>query len=156
DGVGSVRGMRQWFTGLYLQDDWQARPGLTLNLGLGWDRSSVPTEVNGKFVNIRNRTDTSPTTGDPFWLGNKANLATRFGFAGTPFASGKTSVRGAIGMFYVPTDPGVWFRAMARMAPLFAEYQFNKPSGFPDPLAAIKAGTSGSGTQNFGTVYVFS
>ena len=158
-GRGSVRGMRQWFYALYLQDDWQVKPGLTLNLGLRWDDSSVPTEVNGLIVNLRQRADSAPTVGDPLWKGKPGNLAPRFGFAWAPFANGKTSVRGGWGLFYVPLDPGVWFRSMARVAPLFPEFDFsiatNSPvvSTFPDALAAIQAAIAN--LSPFGTVFVF-
>ena len=157
-GVGSVRAMRQWFYSLYVQDDWQVKPGLTLNLGLRWDDSSVPTEVHGWIANLRHREDLAPTIGDPFWKNKPGNLAPRLGFAWTPLASGKTSVRGGWGLFYVPLDPGVWFRSMARVAPLFPEYDFsiaaNAPAvtTFPDALAAIAASTLGT---PYGTVYVF-
>jgi hypothetical protein len=157
-GRGSVRGMRQWFYSLYVQDDWQVKPGLTLNLGLRWDDSSVPTEVNGLIVNLRQRADTEPTVGDPLWKNKPGNLAPRLGFAWSPFVNGRTSVRGGWGLFYVPLDPGVWFRSMARVAPLFPEYDFAIPANradmigaFPDALAEIRA----AAINNFGTVYVF-
>ena len=151
-GAGSERGMRQWFYAWYLQDDWQVKPRLTLNLGLRIDRSSVPTEVNGLIANIHHREDREPTVGGDYWKATGFNVAPRFGFAWSPFGGSKTSVRGGVGMFYMPVDPGVWFRAMARVAPLFAELQFTSPVGFPDALAAIRAASAAS----FGTVYVFS
>ena len=158
-GRGSVRGMRQWFYSLYAQDDWQVRPGLTLNLGVRWDDSSVPTEVNGLIANLRHREDPATSVGDPLWKNKIGNLAPRLGFAWTPFSSGKTSVRGGFGLFYVPLDPGVWFRSMARVAPLFAEYDFQIAANdaaagtFPDAAAAIEAALRTRAP--FGTVYVF-
>src|ERR1700676_4556396 len=47
-------GLRQTLFGLYIQDDWRARPNLTLNLGLRWEMITVPTEVQGKLATLFN------------------------------------------------------------------------------------------------------
>jgi len=149
-GSGSYRGMRQSFWGLYLQDDWQVMPRLTLNLGVRLDAFTVPTEVNGLLVNLRHRDDPKPTIGDPYWKKNSfADYSPRFGFAWTPFAGGRTSVRGGIGVYYLALDPAVWYRGLARMAPLFPEYNFANPKNFPDALAAIAAASVTSFGQAF-------
>jgi len=57
-GTGyTPRGLRQTLFGAYLQDDWRWRPNLTLNLGLRYEMVTVPTEVQGKLVNLLNITD---------------------------------------------------------------------------------------------------
>ncbi len=54
------RGLRQTLFGAYFQDDWRWRPNLTLNLGLRYEMVTVPTEVQGKLVNMLNITDPLP------------------------------------------------------------------------------------------------
>ena len=57
------RNIRQSLFGLYIQDDWHMRPSLTVNLGMRYEMTTVPTETDGKFVNLRNITDPLPVCG---------------------------------------------------------------------------------------------
>jgi hypothetical protein len=75
-GSDNFRGSRQNLLGLYLQDDWNIRPGLTFNFGLRYEMINTPKEVNGKVSNIRDISEThvaavTPATmdiGDPYFL----------------------------------------------------------------------------------------
>jgi hypothetical protein len=103
------RGMRNSIVGAYIQDDWHIRPSLTLNLGLRYEMSTVPTEAHGKLSNLYNLTDAQPHCGTldpacvatgPFFLNpTLRNFAPRVGFAWDPFHDGKTAVRGGFGIF---------------------------------------------------------
>jgi hypothetical protein len=134
----SVRGFRQNFYALYIQDNWKATPRLTLNLGLRWEPYSTPKEVNGLVANLRYFTDTKTTVGHPYWLNNSwGEIAPRFGFAWSPFQSGTTSVRGGIGLFFAPLDSLYYFFATTRIVPLLPEFVLVNPRFFPDALAEI-------------------
>ncbi len=93
------RGIRALLFGTYLQDDYRITPRLTLNLGLRYELTTVPTEVNGKMWFLHDPSETQLQTGQPF-AGNHKNFAPRFGFAWDVKGDGKTSVRGGFGMFY--------------------------------------------------------
>jgi outer membrane receptor protein involved in Fe transport len=93
------RGARQTILGAYVQDDWRLRPNLTLNLGLRYEMSTIPTEVQGKLSNLYSLTDVTPHLGDPLFLNPTLhNFEPRVGFAWDPFGSGRTAIRGGFGM----------------------------------------------------------
>lgn len=105
----AIRGWRQNLVGFYIQDDIALRPGFTLNLGLRYEFISVSKEVNGKVANIRDTrpahlyTVTPQTTdvGDPYFKNpSLKNFAPRIGFAWDPFQTGRSSVRGGVGLFH--------------------------------------------------------
>jgi outer membrane receptor protein involved in Fe transport len=106
--VGSVPGlitpryMRISIVGAYIQDDWRIRPRLTLNLGLRYEMSTVPTETKGKLTNLPTLESGAPHLGDPYFSNpTLRNFEPRVGFAWDPFGDGKTAVRGGFGMFDV-------------------------------------------------------
>ncbi|MBI2822289.1 MAG: TonB-dependent receptor [Acidobacteria bacterium] len=96
-----VRGWRQTLVGLFMQDDVRLRPNLTFNLGLRWEFTTSPNEVNGRASRILNpETDTTWIVGNPLIVIPKDNLSPRLGFAWNPFGGGKTSIRGGVGLFH--------------------------------------------------------
>jgi hypothetical protein len=96
------RNYRQTIVAGYFQDDFHWRPSLTFNLGLRYEMSTVPTEVNGKLATLINITDATPHLGSPYFSNpTLRNFEPRIGFAWDPFRNGKTAVRGAFGIFDV-------------------------------------------------------
>jgi len=96
------RDLRQSILGGYFQDDWRVRPNLTMNLGLRYEMATVPTEVHGELSTLLHPTDVQPHLGSPFFSNpTYRNFEPRVGFAWDPFHTGKTSVRGAFGVFDV-------------------------------------------------------
>jgi hypothetical protein len=146
----SPRNLRQNIFGLYLQDDWRWRPNLTLNLGLRYEMSTVPTETNGKIANLRNLSDPLPVCGRVVAGGCSSagsffnnptlhNFEPRVGFAWDPFANGKTAVRGGIGLFDVLPLPYQFILMTTQSAPFFSYTSINSPG----------QGTFFSGLTNF-------
>jgi carboxypeptidase family protein len=128
-GSDNHRGSRQNLLGLYLQDDWNLRPGLTINMGLRYEIISSPKEVNGKVSNIRDITDghiaaitpANVDIGDPYFLNpSLKNFAPRVGFAWDPFGKGKTSFRGGAGFYHDQLLAGEWRSPLGRSAPFYA------------------------------------
>ena len=96
-------GRRNYYTGVYVQDDWKVSRRLTVNLGLRYEYESPMTSSN----NIYSRVD--PTTGQVLFAGINAsaslnlsaqmlNFAPRVGFAYS--LDPKTVIRGGFGIFY--------------------------------------------------------
>jgi hypothetical protein len=133
------RDFRQSLIGLYLQDDWRLRNNLTVNLGLRYEITTVPTEINGKLVNLRNITDTLPVcgvnvtgcsgAGPLFSNPTLHNFEPRVGFAWDPFSNGKMAVRGGAGLFDVLPLP-YQFILMETQANPFFQYTSLKESDF--------------------------
>ncbi len=93
------RGIRAILVGSYVQDDYRAFQNLTLNMGLRYEVTTVPTEVKGQMWFLTDPANTSIQTTQPF-AGNRLNFAPRFGFAWDPRGNGTTSVRGGFGIYY--------------------------------------------------------
>jgi len=88
--------------GGYVEDDIRLKKDLTLNLGVRYEMSTVPYEVNGKFANLRTLSSTQVYTSGPLFENpTTKNFEPRVGVAWDPFGTGRTSVRAGFGMFDV-------------------------------------------------------
>jgi hypothetical protein len=94
----------------YFQDDWRITPRLTLNLGLRYEFNGVPYDSAGMQV-VNNKPLNSPSadvaflpagpgTGRSWYNNDYKNFAPVASFAWTPFADGKTSIRGGYRIAY--------------------------------------------------------
>ena len=132
--------------GGYIQDDWRLRkPNLTLNLGLRYEMTTVPTETHGKLVNLRNLADPLPVAAHRlgellrhrsfFQQSQHKEFRAAMGFAWDPFSNGKLAVRGGAGFFDVLPLP-YQFTLLATQAAPFFQYtalnvgQLRHPSSF--------------------------
>jgi hypothetical protein len=123
------RHLRTNLFGAYIQDDWRMRPHLTLNLGLRYEMSTVPTDANGKIANLRNPADAQPICGvnvtgcagvGPFFNNpTTKNFEPRVGFAWDPMRNGKLAVRGGYGMFDVLPLPYEFILLTTLASPFF-------------------------------------
>lgn len=143
------RNFRQTLVGGYVQDDWRARPSLTLNLGLRYEITTVPTETNGKLVNLRSLTDTLPvcgvlvtgscaSAGPLFSNPTLRNFEPRIGFAWDALHNGKLAVRGGAGLFDVLPLPYQFTLMQTQAIPFFKYTVINSPApgDFPANIPA--------------------
>jgi Carboxypeptidase regulatory-like domain/TonB-dependent Receptor Plug Domain/TonB dependent receptor len=148
-GVASTltpRNFRQSIIGGYLQDDWRAKSNITLNLGLRYEMTTVPTETNGKLVNLRNLTDPLPVCGSvvpggcsgsgPLFSSNPTlnNFEPRIGFAWDPLRNSKMAVRGGAGLFDVLPLPYQFILLETQAFPFFQYTSLKVNGSNPVPL----------------------
>ncbi|HEX6502089.1 MAG TPA: carboxypeptidase regulatory-like domain-containing protein [Terriglobales bacterium] len=98
----SARGLRDTIASTYIQEDWRWRPTFTLNLGMRYEMSSVPTEAHGQLTVLRHLTDAAPHLGDPLFDNPTLhNFEPRVGFSWNPTGNGKTLLSSGFGIFDV-------------------------------------------------------
>jgi len=139
------RNLRQSIIGAYIQDDWRWKSNLTLNLGLRYEMSTVPTETDGKIANLRHLTDALPVcatvvtgqcsgTGPFFYNPTYHNFEPRVGFAWDPLKTGKLAVRGGAGLFDVLPLPYQFILLTTQSAPFFQYTSLKVVPGATPPL----------------------
>jgi hypothetical protein len=115
-------GIRETLFGAYAQDDIRVRRGLNLSLGLRYEMSTVPAEVNNLLSNLPNLTAATPHLGSPFFLNPTLhNFEPRVGLAWSPFAGDKTIIRAGAGMFDVLPLPYEFTFTIPNAAPFAGE-----------------------------------
>jgi len=111
-----------WYTALFVQDDFKVHPRLTLNLGLRWDVQTPPTDPFNRVVNYvpgqKSVVIPSAPVGAQFYGDpgverggipvSYSHFSPRIGFAWDIAGDGKTSIRGAFGMFYGSISGNEW------------------------------------------------
>lgn len=131
----------------FFQDDWKARPNLTLNLGVRYEYFSPLSETQDRITNLQLGTGTGTLTGarlvnvDTLSEPDRNNFAPRFGFAYSPdffkFLENRTVIRGGFGMYY-NRIPNVVFSNTRGNPPLFARYNIccgTSSTDFGSPFA---------------------
>jgi hypothetical protein len=168
--TGIPRNMRQTIFGVYAADDLRLLPNLTINLGLRYEISTVPSEIHGRIASLRNLTDSTLFCGDPsITVGNPPvaicspskggyfsnptlhDFEPRFGFSWDPFKNGKTALRGGFGMFDVLPLPYETQNLTLFAAPYYLLGTIGGlgPMDFPHAFNKINANTTQSLRVNF-------
>jgi len=131
-------GIRESLFAFFIQDNFQVRPGLTLNMGLRYEPHTNPTEVAGRTSNLDNLSDSAFREGGGMLGRNPSlkNFAPRIGFAWDISGDGKTSLRGGYGIFYDLIDSTTWVGSPQQNAPhfIFVTFGPGPPPSFPDPF----------------------
>jgi hypothetical protein len=124
---------RQHEYSFFGQDSWRIRHNLTLDLGLRYQLDGVPYEENANFSNLLTNPSSFPVTmsivgpgtGKQLYNSDYSNIEPRVGFAWDPRSNGKTSVRGAIGIFHDRVFGNLF--GNARGNPPFEQDYVNQP-----------------------------
>ena len=150
---------RNLLAGVYGQDSWQVRPGLTLNYGVRWDRlpfwqekynqlqTVVPGEQSVVFPNAPEGIVFPGDPGVPRTLAptRETNFGPRVGLVwmvpGWLGGAGKTSVRASWGQFYTPIE-GLSPAIMSANPPYGYTYTSAVPTLFDTPWTAAADGSS--------------
>jgi hypothetical protein len=105
-GIVSRRRMRETLFGAYFQDDMHVRSNLTLNLGLRYEMTTVPSETSGRLASLPSLTAAAVVVKSPLFANpTLLNFEPRVGFSWDPFRDAKTAVRGGFGVFDVQIFP---------------------------------------------------
>ena len=88
----------QWATFLYGTDSWRIKNNLTINLGLRWERTTVPVGQNLQALNTL--ADVPGLISFHAPRTSNKNFAPKIGIAYSPGTSGRTSIRAGFGLAY--------------------------------------------------------
>lgn len=143
------RDLRSLIFGTYFQDDFHWFPNLTLNVGVRYEISTVPSEAHGKLATLATPTSALPNCGTviagcagqgpAFYNPTFRNIEPRVGFAWDPFSNGKTSVRGGFGLYDVLPLPYEILSPVPSSAPFFLSGSVSNYANGDFPTGAFNA-----------------
>jgi hypothetical protein len=121
-GLDNARTYVQYLYGFFFQDDWKARPNLTLNLGLRYDPSSGPHERHKRESTVDNWMTATAFQTNIGLFNNPSERywSPRVGFAWDPQGNAMTAVRGGFGLFYMQLLSAHYVVQGAKNQPFFA------------------------------------
>jgi hypothetical protein len=165
--------VRDWYLGLYAQDTWKLKPGITFTYGLRWEPFFPMSFANGEvyhfdlpsFLNGTRTTQFANAPpglfypGDPGFpdkagMNNQLNqFAPRIGLVWDPKGNGKMSVRAAYGIFYdtVPAQ----YNLNTSTAPPWGDRTtlIDPPGGLANPFLGESGGNPFPQVFNAGAPY---
>jgi hypothetical protein len=160
-GAGLVEGVKGYQLGLFAQDQWKARPNLTVTLGLRWDPNIAPSVVGGQGAAFIPGQQSVVFPNAPLGLNFPGDRGVtdslmprtygyyepRVGIAFQPKSLPKTAFRAGFGLFDAPLPYSVYGHTseVAPFSPtysLYAGYTGAAAIPFQDPWSA-SPGTGG-------------
>ena len=165
--------VRDWYFGLYAQDAWKLRPGITFTYGLRWEpffpmsfangevyHFDLPSFLNGtRTTQFANAPPGLVYPGDPGFPGKAGmnsqlnQFAPRIGLVWDPKGNGKMSVRAAYGIFYdtVPAQ----YNLNTATAPPWGDRTtvIDPPGGLANPFLGETGGNPFPQVFNAGAPY---
>ncbi len=129
--------LRQTVFGAYAQDDWHVLRNLTLNLGVRYEMSTVPTEKHNMLATLTSLSAPQLKLDSPlFYNPTLHDFSPRVGFSWDPFKDGKTAIRGAVGQYDVLPLIDEYLLNTLLSAPYNEQGSSGKlaPGSFPDAL----------------------
>jgi hypothetical protein len=117
-----VTHLSTWHTAFFAQDNYRITPRFTVNLGVRWDIDTPPVDAHNRtesFIPGQQSTVAPDAPTGLVFPGDKGvgrgiigvpyyHVSPRVGFAWDPFGDGKTSIRGAGGIFYGTVAGNEW------------------------------------------------
>jgi len=159
------RKFRQHEYGFYWQDSWKFRPNLTLTYGLRYQFNGVPFEVDNNLSNLYVSPSgpapftfdlAGPGTGHLLYTNDFKDFEPRVGFNWDPFKTGKTSIRGGVGIFHDRIFGNVF--GNARGNPPFQQtyfaFPFTTPADTPFPATMVSSPVVEDGAGVYPTLFV--
>jgi hypothetical protein len=134
------RGLRQTLGAGYVLDDWKAMHSLTLNVGIRYEATTVPTEVHGNLSRLLNLSDPAPTLGGTYFSNQTLrNFEPRVGVIWSPFKNQKTAIRGGFGIFDILPLP-YQFELLSSLAAPYLKVGSVVYSNPPAPYTTLEPG----------------
>ena len=133
--------------GIFVNDDWKARPNLTITMGLRWETFFAPGDYDNFFTGMvfnggntyeERIANSTSVNKPPLDHTDFNNFAPRIGIAWDPTREGKMSVRAGVGVFY-DRFAGQFFHDAQTFAPVFGLATARKDTAPVVPVYGLSA-----------------